>query len=78
MVYNTVTTENVQSNLRILYTKTFRANLSNKARLEFTKHIESKQQIMFAATTVLINDHLKVVNYYSTSKTVAECKRSMS
>ena len=77
VVYNTHATKKVKSSSGVLYTKPFRANLVDKARLDFVKQIEPRQQTPFLATTILVTNPSKLINHYSLSKTVAECKRSM-
>ena len=77
VVCNTIARENVQSSTRVLYIKTFRANHVDKARLKLVRQIESKQQTPFSATTISVNDPSKLVNHYSLSKTVTECKPFM-
>ena len=52
IVDNTRTTKKIKSVSGVCYTKTFCANLADKGKLEFLKQIESKQQILFLATTI--------------------------
>ena len=41
------------------------------------KQIESKQQILFSATTISVTDPSKLINHCSLFKTVTECHRSI-
>ena len=56
VVYRTVTTENTNRTSGVSYSKAWRANLDDKARMEFLKQIESPQQILFTFTTISVND----------------------
>ena len=75
--YETVAKEEIHSYSGVLYNKSFWSQLNNKGRLDLVKQIKSKQQILFTAQTILINDPEKLINHYSFSKTVAELQRSM-
>ena len=77
VVVNTCATKKIKSGHGIRYSKTFHGNLADKAKLDFIKQIEVKQQIVFLVTSISVTDLSKLINHYLHSKMVTELQRSM-
>ena len=76
-VIATRATKKIKSGSGVWFSKTLCKNLADKAKLDFVRQIESKQQITFSATTILFTDPSKLISHSSLSKTVMEFQRSM-
>ena len=67
----------IKSDSGVWFPKSYLKNLNDKAKLDFLKQVELKQQIQFTATTLSVNDGSKLINNFSLTKTISECKRNM-
>jgi hypothetical protein len=75
------TTEQVRTTTGALYTKAVRETYdadNGKGKLDLLKLVQSKQQQLYVATSISVNDPEKLLNHYSLSKLNKECARNLN
>lgn len=72
--------EQVRTTTGALYTKAIRATYDNdkKGKLDLLKLVQSKQQQLYSAISISVNDPEKLLNHYSLSKLNKECRRNLA
>ena len=73
-------TEQVTTTSIALYTKTMRAtyDVDKKGQLDLLKMVQGKQQQLYSAISISVNDPEKLLNHYSLSKLNKECRRNLA
>jgi hypothetical protein len=73
-------TEQTRTTTGALYTKAIRETYDNdkKGKLDLLKLVQSKQQQVYVATSISVNDPEKLLNHYSLSKLNKECSRNLN
>ena len=73
-------TEQVITTSIALYTKAMRAtyDADKKGQLDLLKLVQGKQQQLYSAISISVNDPEKLLNHYSLSKLNKECRRNLA
>ena len=72
--------EQVTTESTALYTKAMRAtyDADKKGQLDLLKLVQGKQQQLYSAISISVNDPEKLLNHYSLSKLNKECRRNLA
>ena len=73
-------TEQATTESTALYTKAMRAtyDVDKKGQLDLLKLVQGKQQQLYSAISISVNDPEKLLNHYSLSKLNKECRRNLA
>ena len=73
-------TEQLPASNTALYTKAMRAtyDTDKKGQLDLLKLVQGKQQQLYSAISISVNDPEKLLNHYSLSKLNKECRRNLA